>query len=351
MADQPKAIISTSFAAVLGWHIWTILSLSGTTALLYLNFSKYSIGGELGSNASSTANILGILQVVVKAHELAIVASIVTIAQQCILRDLLTSGLLLGLLGAETALTSPSFLISTRFRLALRFGSRSLLTDPARRRTLRLVALLFGCCVIAAPASLASAVLMIQRVDWFHYRTVTYSPAAQATLPTMMIGTSPGFLDGDEFSESSVFAFPDVIVGSGIRYWKDISGYELRSPRVSLAQKSLHRFHDYYGQVGVNTTGSYERPLDGVWTGGTRITTTTRNNDELYDGNWADIPLLQIARGWTDVMTVDTTHGLDASVTCRARTKVPCAVDLPLSGNWSFPDWCYQGVQQDNSTG
>lgn len=87
MADQPKAIICTSVVGVLAWHIWTFLSISVTVILLYLNFINYSIGGELRSNSSTSANILGALQISVKVHELVIVASLVAIVQQCILRD------------------------------------------------------------------------------------------------------------------------------------------------------------------------------------------------------------------------------------------------------------------------
>lgn len=171
MSDQPKAIISTSIGGVLGWHIWTTLSLRGTFTLLYLNFKKVSSSGELGNSSISTANVLGVLQMVVK---LAIVASLVAIAKPCLLRDLLGQGLLLGLLGAEGALANSSFLISSRFRLALKFGIRSLhprnasANDPDNLRTLWLVVLIFFSCVIAVLVGPSSAVLMIPRVGWFH---------------------------------------------------------------------------------------------------------------------------------------------------------------------------------------
>lgn len=364
MADRPKAIISIRLTDVLGWHIWTILSLAGTTTLLYLNISQYSIGGELGGSASSSANILGILQVVIKAHELAIVASLVAIVHQLILRNLMGGGLLLGLLGAEGALASPSFLISTRYRHALAYGIRSIYTSgaqrvmktdperPARLRMLWLAIFLFWCCLIAPLAGPASAVLMIPRVDWFHHSTFEYPPAMLSTLPNIMIGTSPGFLDGRKFWESNVFALPDVIVGSGYRYWRDISGYELRSPRVSLEDKSVHRFRDYFGQAYVNTTGSYNRSLDGGWAGGTRITTATRNIDYLYDGDPTEINLPAIKRGWADVKSVDTTQGFDAWVTCRASEKQACdSNSTAIPGNSSSPDWCYRSVNKNDTTG
>lgn len=180
MCNRPKAIISNRLTDILGWHIWTILALIGTTILLYLNFSEYSIGGDLGGSQSSSANIIGILQVVIKVHELVIVASLVAIAHQLILSNLMSSGLLLGLLGAEGSLTTPSFLISAQFWHALGYGFRSIYSPgglengpdrPARIRILGLVFFLFLSCLIASLAGPASGVLMIPRVDWFHYNT------------------------------------------------------------------------------------------------------------------------------------------------------------------------------------
>lgn len=357
MADQPKAIISTSIAGALGWHIWAILSLTGTGILLYLNFTKFAIGGELGGSSSSSSNILGFLQVIVKAHELAIVASLFAIAHQFIMRDLLRDGILLGLLGAEGSLANPSFLISRRFRLAVQYAfrrtdsPRSSKNNPGQLRTLQLVILITCCCVIAAFAGPASAVLMIPRIDWFFYSTDRFEAVPRSTIPTIMIGTSPGILDTDMFSESNVFALPDLIVGSTYRYWKDVSACELRSSRVTLAEKSLHQFHDYYGQVYVNTTGSFKRPLNGPWTGGTRTTTASRNNFDLHYGDSTYLPLLEVHRDWMDVKSVDTTYGFDASVTCRAREKIPCTVDSTIVENSLYPNWCYRSVHKDNRTG
>lgn len=361
MADKPTAIISNRLTDILGWHIWTILSVTGTITLLYLNFSEYSIGGELGGSPSSSANIIGILQIGVKAHELVIVASLVAIAHQWILRNLMSGGLLLGLLGADGALATPSFLISTRFRLALGYGFRGIYTsrgeetlknDPdrlVRLRTFRLAIFIFWGCITSSLAGPASGVLMIPRVDWFYHSTHVYPPAELSTLPNIMIGTSPGFLNGNHFSESNIFALPDQLVGSGLRYWKDVSGRELRYPRLTLEEKSLHRFHDSFGPVYINTTSSYNRGLAAEWSGGTRITTSARNVYYLSGDTW-DAPLLEIGKGWNGLKSMDTTHGFDAWVTCRVREKMACSNHVVLSNN-SDPDWCYLDVNKNNTAG
>lgn len=353
MADQPKAIISNRLMDVLWWHIWTILALTGTTILLYLNFSEYPISGELGGSQSSSVNILGILQVVIKAHELVIVASLISIAHQWILRSLMSDGLLLGLLGAEASLVTPSFLISARFWHALGYGSKleNGPDRPARIRMLQLAIFIFCGCLIASLAGPASGVLMIPRVDWFHHSTYEFQSAVLSTLPNIMIGTSPGFLNGNHFSESNVFALPDGVIGSGLRYWLDMSGRELRFPQIILEEKSQHKFHDFFGPVYVNTTGSIDRELDREWSGGTRITTSARNKYDLFIGDSRNAPLQKIGKGWTGLKSLDTTHGFDAWVTCRAREKTACSEGAVLSGDTSDPDWCYLSVNKNNTSG
>lgn len=356
MADQPKTIISTGVVAVLKWHIWAVLSLSGTIILLALNFCQFAIGGELGGSPSSSANILGALQLVVKAHELSIVASLAAIVEQTILRDLFGGGLLLGLLGAEGAVGNPSFLISTPFRSAVKFGFREIYSpaswqkDVGRLRTLRLVFLMLCCCIIAGLAGPASGVLMIPRVNWHFHSSGQREPVLKSTLPTIMIGTSPGLLGGDSITESNVFAIPDLFVASGMRYWRDISGFGLESPAISLERKSVHKFQDYFGLVFVNTSGSYERPLDGAWTGATRITTTARNPGDFFRGN-LEMSLQEIQNGWTDVKFVETSPGFDASVTCRAAEKLPCPGDSAITEDPRYPNWCYWSVHKSHSAG
>lgn len=167
-----------------------------------------------------------------------------------------------------------------------------------------------------------------------------------------MIGTSPGFLNSDRFFESNVFALPDAVIGSGLRYWADASGNELRSTQVSLEEKSQHRFHDFFGPVYVNTTGSNDRELDEEWRGETKITTTARNIDYMFIGESKDVlQLPEIGNGWTGLRSLDTSHGFVAWVTCRAREKTVCSKNSVLSGNTSNPDWCYLSVNKDNTSG
>lgn len=101
----------------------------------------------------------------------------------------------------------------------------------------------------------------------------------------------------------------------------------------------------------VNTPGSHERPLDGDWTGGTRIRTTTRNNFDLYYGFPTEISLPELQQGWAGIKSVYTTHGFDGFITCRAAEKLPCQADLPPTRNSSHLDWCYRSVYQDKRIG
>lgn len=119
---------------------------------------------------------------------------------------------------------------------------------------------------------------MIPRIDWFFHSTARYEAVSKSTLPTVMIGTLPGILLYEGYLARNFFALPDLLVGSGFRYGRDVSGYELKSTSIILTGKSVHQFHDYYGKAYMNTTGSFQRPLDGAWTGATRITTTTQNS-------------------------------------------------------------------------
>lgn len=353
--DKPKAIISTSIVTVLNWHIWAVVSLSGTFALVYLNFTECFLGPQLGSRGSSldSANILGFLQIIVKAHELSLIASIVSIAEQYILRDLLGDGLLLGLLGAASAISNPSFLISTRFMCALKFGLQSIYSGrptPDGLRTLRLVVMLFFACVIAGLAGPSSAVLMIPRVDWFYHGHSYYRAFPRSTVPTILLGTAPVIIGGQAFPESNPFALPDYIIGCGMQYWSDITWSKIRNPDLTIAEKSMHLFHDHYGLTYMNVSGSYYRPLDATWTGGTKINAEVKSTSQFHGGISQNYAEKDVGGDWANLKWVYDAQVVSGSITCRARTKIPCPTDSTITEVSTYPDWCYRIVHTDPST-
>lgn len=348
--DKPKAIISTGFLNVLRWHIWTLLSVGGTIVLLTLNFREYFIGEQLGfrGNSHDSANILGFLQIVVKAHELSIIASIVAIAEQYILRDLLSDGLLLGLLGSSGAIPSPSFLVSKRFWLAIKFGLQGIYSrksTPAGLRTLRLVVVLFVFTVIAGLAGPSSAVLMIPRVDWFDVDHTSVTARPRSTIPTVLLGTAPVLIGNQAFVESNPFALPQYIVGCGMQYWFDISSNILRNSGLTLKQRSTHLFHDYLGLTYVNISGSLHRPLDGTWTGGTNVKAQVKPYVQLYKGDQFEFEDAAIVGDYSNFAWVYEAQVVNGSITCRARTKIPCPLNATEVS--SFPDWCSRTVHTD----
>lgn len=145
--ETPKHIVSTHWWHFLAWHSWTVTSLTVTATLLWLNFTEYAIGGEIGRSPKSSADILGALQLAIKAHELLIVASLITIARQMIIGDLLDGGIVLGLLGAEASFSTPSFVFTGEFTQSFLFGLRSIYKsekDPIYRKMLWLASFFFG---------------------------------------------------------------------------------------------------------------------------------------------------------------------------------------------------------------
>lgn len=356
--DKPKAIISTNIVSALNWHIWAVVAISGTFTLVYLNLTEHFLGAQLGFRGSSldSANILGFLQLIVKAHELSIVASIVAIAEQYILRDLLGDGLLLGLLGASDAIANPSFLISTRFMLSLKFTFRSIYSgrstpnDRQNLRSLRLVAMLFLSCVIAGLAGPSSAVLMIPRVDWFYDRHAYFSSFSRSTIPTILLGTAPVLIDGEGFMESNPFALPESLIGSGMKYWADIAWNKLRRPETGQKEKSKHLFYDSYGLTYVNTSGSYYRPLNDTWTGGTNIYTEVKFGWELHEAGQFNYTDNDLAGDDGNIKWAYEAQVVNGLVTCRARRKIPCTTDSAITEVAAYPDWCYRGVHTDPTT-
>lgn len=112
--EPNSPVISKNIWGILIWHKWMVISIAGSATLIYLNFREYAIGGELGKDQAQTADILGALQIAIKAHELVLLVSLVQIAKQWIYGSLVSAseGFVLGLVGAEESLAAPSFVIS-----------------------------------------------------------------------------------------------------------------------------------------------------------------------------------------------------------------------------------------------
>ncbi|KAL0633005.1 hypothetical protein Q9L58_008111 [Maublancomyces gigas] len=353
MADQPKAIVSTGVFSVLKWHIWTFLSLSGTLVLICLNFRQVFLGAELGGTSKSSADIIGFLQIVAKLHELSIIASLVTITEQYILRDLLGDGLLLGLLGAAGTIVNPSFLISTRFKLAFKFGLQSIYSPLDNRdhvRTLQLVIMILLSCVIAGLAGPSSAVLMIPRVGWFERATNHHRPLPRSTIPTILIGTAPGMVGEVATMESNPFTLPYYLVNPGFQYWADVSSGELLGRDWNPEAKTAHLFHDYFGMRYMQTSELDYRALDDGWPGGTWIKTEARFIFALdsTDNWWMETE--EVTGDWAKLKLVYKTQVINAFTTCRSQRKMPCTTDSTISPDSPYPDWCYRTVHADPTT-
>lgn len=347
--EAPKHIVSSHWWHFVGWHVWTVVSLTVTAVLMWLNFSQFAIGGELGRSPQSSANIIGALQLAIKAHELLIVASLITIARQMIIGNLLDGGIVLGLLGAESALTTPSFIFTGEYRQSLMFGLRSISkkgNTSVNRRVLWLAVFVFWACVLSSLAGPASGVLMIPRVDWHLFGERTYTPHIDNTYPNIMIGT------GGAHDDTNVFEWP-VELAPGLKYWQYY--FENSSWNATLAEEDdfYHKFGDGGHAAHINTTGSYGRSLDDFWSGGTNVTCGMQAKSiEIQENTWEKFPIRmnETRKDWRAVKSTINVVALNGLVTCRAREKIPCATTV-VSGNHSDPDWCYKSVEYSPSSG
>lgn len=335
--EVPKHIVSTHWWHFLAWHTWTVTSLAVTATLLWLNFTKYAIGGEIGLSLWSSADILGALQLAIKAHELLIVASLITIARQMIIGDLLDGGIVLGLLGAESSFSTPSFVLTGEFTQSFLFGLRSIYksdSQPIHRRMLWLATFTFWACILSSLAGPASGVLMIPRVDWHLAGTVEYSPPINSTCPNIIIGRSGGF-------DYSVATMP------GLRYWQYYSENSSWNATLSAEDDLNHRFGDAGNVMYINTTGSYGRMPGGKWDGETKVRCEMQAiNVERYQNTWEKFPtpMNDTITGWKAVKSTINLVALDAAVTCRAQDKIPCSTTSTLSDNYDDLGWCYMSV-------
>lgn len=341
--EQKKRIASIHPWDILKWHIWAILSLSGTVVLLWLNLSHRAIGAELGSSAHQSADIIGTLQLIIKVHELLIVASLANIAHQLLIGNLLNDGIVLGLLGAESALADPSFIASVEYRHALWIGFRSAFgprkqdLPPAHRKMFGLALFILWASVLSSLAGPASAVLMIPRVDWNYFDKKAYSPPVSDNMfPNIMISTSDNELD--------LWAgYMEYFLG--LEYWDYY--FENSAWNETNLDDLNHDFGDVGSTVYINTTGSYNRELNDKWDGGTVITCMMQGGfQQIQDNTWALLHMDQIGKGWRGLKSTVNINALNASVTCRNRKKIPCNTIAVPSGNSSDPDWCYMSVDR-----
>lgn len=274
--------------------MWTIISVPGSITLIWLNLTEYAIGGEIGVNAAQTANIIGALQLIIKGHELAMVASLFAIARQWIQGNLmdLESGTLLGLLGAENSLGQPTFLISKEYMAALSYGffgsvgrRQQWSGEPARKRGVCILAVfLFAACVISSLAGPASGVLMIPRVGWFFERDLVFPNQKRSggdypeilLDPLLGYGTYDGRFRWNPFTPYKMDRFLDP----SLAYWYGYAEHGNLTRWKDFEKESSHYHSDYF-QAYINTSTTWGRFLDGNWTGGTNARTVMREDIKL----------------------------------------------------------------------
>lgn len=385
--EPTKTVILTDLPILLKWPIWTVLSVAGTIALLFLNFTEYQLGAQLElsgliSSDKQTANILGALQLAVKIHDYTLIASIFRICQQWVHGYLTGDGILLGLLGAEEAVSRPSFVVSRGYKSAVMYGfsglfpsgKQELEPDKKSKRNMRFLSiLLFLGCIISSLVGPASGILMIPHIHWYldeiidfnhpeKYREsktfnlvpLTEHPSwlAGREYPDILIGT--GFDTGRNQSyETNPFVAYQELIKPGLQYW-DIFA---TSWRTVLGQPAEHHrarlLRDFAGDVYINTTTTFDRELDGNWTAiGTNIRTAMRYDvivgdrnitlDNILDNVSERNAATKTFRRRKYVMEV---QALDASVICRGRKKFSCNDTRVILEPHS--PWCYKSVEKD----
>ncbi|KAL0639474.1 hypothetical protein Q9L58_001503 [Maublancomyces gigas] len=356
--ESKKPIISNSLWDIIGWHKWGVLSVSVSIVLLTLNFRRHPIGGEVGNNAKATADILGALQLAVKAHELTIVASLVAIAKQWIHGNLmdLDSGLPLGLLGAEKELAAPFFVISRGYLASVRHvwniwhrrGREIPVDSKPKRMVWPLLVFLFAACGISALAGPASGVLMIPRVDWFFERDYPFPRVRGMTYPHILIDYRP---DNSTYFEIAVeLLVPNVTLTTD--HWTD-SRYTSAIFGPVKVKEIRHRFSDPLGPLAVNTSTTWDRMLDDNHTGNTQATivmdsdrtwlnwglNNAVNSTNTTNLSGAGVDHSKILDSWLGRKYVVNAHGIVTNVSCSAKPKLQC-LSSP-SGNRTSSTWCY----------
>lgn len=391
--EQSKTVILRDLPILLQWPIWTIISVAGSMTLLTLNFVEYQLGAQLALGGTSpsdqqTANILGALQLAVKIHDYTLIASIFRICQQWVHGYLTGDGVLLGLLGAEEAVSRPSFVFSRGYRGAVmyafsglflsgesaqEFGSEAKPEKRSKNNMRFLAVLLFLGCIISSLVGPASGVLMIPHIHWYLDEIIDFNHPEKyresKTFNLVPISEHPSWLAGREYPDIQIgtgfdtarnhsyetnpfIAYPELIT-PGLQYW-DIFATSWRTVLGQPAENHRVRLlRDFAGDVYINTTTTFDRELDGNWNDpGTNIRTAMRYDVVVGDRNITLDNILDSAsehntakksfRRRKYVMEVE---ALDASVICRGRKKHNCR-DTHLAPEGSST-WCYRSAEED----
>lgn len=273
------------------WDIFTILSITGTLAILFSNIGRYDVGGEIGSSPQSSADVIGILQLVTKLRELLIIASLGNIAHSLVVGQLTSDGIVLGLLGTETAFAAPSFVVSAGYLHALRVGWRGVLArDMVQRRVFWLSLFLFWACVISSLAGPSSAVFLIPRIGWGLFATGRYTPNPAGNIVPHIMNSA-----ADTSADNLWAMSPSAFQGLEYRdlFFRNSAWHSTRNEHFE------HEFPDDGSKIYMNVIGSYDRLLDGGWDGGTLITGYMRPrfyDSEVYTRMMVDVD--GAARGW-----------------------------------------------------
>lgn len=282
-----KPVATDNLFDLILWHKWTVISITGSVIVIYLNLAEYVIAGELGKNSAQTANILGALQLVIKAHELCIVASLVCIAKQWILSSFMDMdrGMVLGLVGAEGMLGQPSFLISKEFYAAFSYGLSGLWWRQSgtqkKRQIFTLSVFISLACVISALSGPASGALLIPRVDWFFEREFTgLSMSPTYHFPNILIDQRYGY---GMFYGQRVDPFASLTsdeLSSLLIHWDSyMAVQDNTSSDKTVVQEERHSPGDLWGRPVTITSTTWNRAMGGDWTGSSTATITMRSCD------------------------------------------------------------------------
>ncbi|KAL2812013.1 hypothetical protein BJX63DRAFT_443803 [Aspergillus granulosus] len=158
--ESDKAVISQSFWAALYPCSVHLFAIAVSATIIALNIKGTYLGADLMSPVKSETINLMIFQLIAKAHEIAIVASLGLIVMQFVRHELLWGeGLPLGMLGSGLAFNHLEYFFSKEFRGSLRYVP----TPGNKLRKVALIIVIIIAGIIATLAGPASAVLLVPK--------------------------------------------------------------------------------------------------------------------------------------------------------------------------------------------